>query len=98
LGRGLLPSQHRGEKSKASRGYEKNAHVPVSAQKEWPIQDDSRAFGLCRGPRGEAPRQLSEGEASEFRGMGLKVKRPSSFPFTLIRCMFDGQPTLLGCR
>ena len=68
LRRSRLPSQRRGEKSEESRGYEKNAHVPVSAPKEWPIQDDSRAFGFCRGRRGEAPTQ-------HFRGSGFCVWR-----------------------
>ena len=38
LRRDRLPRQRRSEKSKESRGYEKNAQVPVSASKEWPIQ------------------------------------------------------------
>ena len=33
LRRGRLPSKHRHEDSQASPGYEKNAHVPVSAQR-----------------------------------------------------------------
>ena len=38
LGRGGLPSQRRGDESQASRGYQKNAQVPVSAPEEWPIR------------------------------------------------------------
>ena len=54
---GRLPSQRHGEESEASRGYEKNAHVPVSAQRSGRSRDDNRAFGFCRGPRGEVPTQ-----------------------------------------
>ena len=97
LGRGLFPSRRRGEKSEASRGYEKNAHVPVSAPKEWPIPDDSRALGFCRGPRGEAPHATFPRSGTEFGGKGLKVKRPRHFPSTFIHCIFDGRPTPLGC-
>ena len=38
LRRGRLPAERRGEERKASRGYQKNAHVPVSAPEEWPIR------------------------------------------------------------
>jgi hypothetical protein len=75
LRRGRLPNQRRGEESQASPGYEKNAHVPVSAQKSGLSRNDSRAFGLCRGPRGEVQTQLFQGSGVCFwEGRALRLR------------------------
>ena len=75
LRRGRLPSQRHGEESEASRGYEKNAHVPVSAPKG--VADPGMIAGLSAFVVGHAarrPRNFFEDQG----GKGLKVKMTPS--------------------
>ena len=71
LRRGRLPSQRDGEEREASRGYEKNAHVPVSAPKG--VADPGMIAGLSAFVVGHAaigPRNLCRGPGFWLRREG----------------------------